>query len=74
MVEMADKNNMSLKASKTCFGQPEADFWRHTLSKDGHRSALHNLVSIKKMVAPVDASDLRRVLGLMVQHKDNIPT
>ena len=48
MVKMADRNNMSLKASKTCFGQPEADFWGHTLSKDGHRSALHNLAPIKR--------------------------
>ena len=26
MVEMVDKNNMSSKASKTCFGQPKAGF------------------------------------------------
>ena len=74
MVEMADKNNMSLKASKTFFGSPEADFWGHTLDKDGHRAAIHNLDPIAKMVAPNDVSELRRVLGLMVQHKDGIPT
>ena len=74
MVEMADKNNMSLKASKTHFGNPSADFWGHTLDKDGHRAAIHNLEPIKNLIAPVDVPELRRVLGLMVQHKDHIPT
>jgi hypothetical protein len=74
MIEMVDKNDMSLKASKTCFGQPAANFRGHTLSKDGHPSALHNLPPIKKMVMPSDVSELRRVLELMVQHTDNIPT
>ena len=73
MVELADKNNMSLKASKTFFGSPEADFWGHTLDKDGHRAAIHNLAPIKKLVAPSNIKELRRVLGLMVQHKDSIP-
>ena len=72
MVEMADKNNMSLKASKTFFGAPDADFWGHTMDKSGHRAAIHNLDPISKMVAPNDVSELRRVLGLMVQHKDSI--
>ena len=48
MIEMADKNDMSLKASKTFFGSPEADFWGHTLDKDGHRAAIHNLDPIQK--------------------------
>ena len=74
MVEMANKNDMSLKASKTFFGAPEADFWGHTLDKDGHRAAIHNLDPIRKMVAPENISELRRVLGLMVQHKDSIPS
>ena len=74
MVDMASKNDMSLKASKTCFGFPESDCWGHTLSKDGRRSAIHNLAPIKKMVTPWDVSELMCVLGLMVQHKDNIPT
>ena len=74
MVEMSDMNNMSLKASKTFFGSPEADFWGHTMDKDGHRAAIHNLDPISKMVAPNDVSELRRVLGLMVQHKDSIPS
>ena len=65
---------MSLKASKTFFGSPEADFWDHTMGKDDHRAAIHNLYPISKMVAPTDVSELRRVLGLMVQHKDSIPT
>ena len=73
MVELADKNNMSLKASKTFFGSPEVDFWGHTLDKDGHRAAIHNLAPIKKLVAPSIIKELRRVLGLMVQHKDSIP-
>ena len=73
MVEMVNKNTMSLKASKTCFRQPGADFWGHALSKDGHCSALYNLTPIKEMVAPSDVSELRHVLGLIVQHKDNIP-
>ena len=74
MIEMADKNDMSLKASKTFFGSPEADFWGHTLDKDGHRAAIHNLDPIQKMVPPENISELRRVLGLMVQHKDSIPS
>ena len=74
MVEMADKNNISLRASKTFFGSPEADFWGHGTDKDGHRAAINNLDPISKMVAPTDVSELCRVLGLMVQHKDSIPT
>ena len=52
MIELADKNNMSLKASKTFFGSPEADFWCHLLDKDGHRAGIHNLAQIKILVAP----------------------
>ena len=65
---------MSLKASKTFFGSPKADFWGHTMDKDGQRAATHNLDIISKMVAPSHVSELRRVLGFMVQHKDSIPT
>lgn len=57
MVEMADKNDMSLKASKTFFGGPKADFWGHTMDKDGHRAGIHNLDPISKMVAPTDVSE-----------------
>ena len=56
------------------FGNPTADFWGHTLDKDGHRAAIHNLEPIKNLIAPVDVPELRRVLGLMIQHKDHIPT
>ena len=49
MIELADENNMSLKATKTCFGQESADYWGHTLDKDGHRAAIHNLAPIKKI-------------------------
>ena len=42
------------------------------MDKSGHRAAIHNLDPISKMVAPSDVSELRRVLGLMVQHKDSI--
>ena len=62
------------KTSKTFFGSPEADFRGHTMDKNGHRAAIHNLELISKMVAPTDVSELRRVLGLMVQHKDSVPT
>ena len=66
LIEMANKNNMSMKASKTFFGSPDAEFWGHTLNKDGHRAAIHNLEPIRSMVAPSNVSELRRVLGLMV--------
>ena len=72
MVEMASKNDMSLKTSNMCFGLPRADFEGYTLSKDGQRSAIHNLASIKRIVAPSNVSETRRVLGLMVQHMENI--
>ena len=48
MIEMASKNDMSVKASKTCFEFPRADFWGHTLSKDGHCSAIHNLAPSRR--------------------------
>ena len=48
ILEMADKNNMSLKASKTVFGSESAMFFGHILDKDGSRSADHNLTPIEK--------------------------
>ena len=71
-VLMADKNNMSLKASKTCFGVLEVEFYGRTISSEGVRHAPHNLEPLKKMTAPSDISGLRRVLGVCVQHKDAI--
>ena len=65
---------MSMKASKRFFGSPDAEFWGHTLNKDGHHAAIHNLEPIRTMVAPSNVSELRRVLGLMVQHKEAIPS
>jgi hypothetical protein len=59
LIEMANKNNMSMKASKTFFGSPDAEFWGHTLDKDGHRAAIHNLEPIRIMVAPSNVSELR---------------
>ena len=73
MLELALKNNMSLKASKTSFGEKEAMFFGHILDKDGSHAAEHNMTPIEKMVAPEDKSELRRVLGLAVQHKDAVP-
>ena len=74
MVELADKNNMSLKATKTFFGSSRAEYWGHTLDKDGHRTAIHNLSPIRKLIALTNVSELRRrVLGLLVQYKDAIP-
>ena len=71
-LEMADKNNMSFKASKTCFGTNEVEFYGRTINAEGVRYADHNLAPIERMVAPTDQSQLRRVLGLVVQHKDAI--
>ena len=71
-VEMADKNNMSLKPSKTCFGVREVEFYGRVINKDGVRHADHNLTPIERMVPPMDISELRRILGLCVQHKDSI--
>ena len=73
MLELADRNNMSLKASKTVFGATECMFFGHILDKDGKRAAEHNLCPISKMVAPENKSELRRVLGLCIQHKDAVP-
>ena len=70
---MADKNNMSYKASKTCFGVPEVEFFGHILNIDGRRHADHHLAPFRNMVPPENISELRRVLGLFVQHKDAIP-
>jgi len=64
---------MPLKATKTFFGSASAEYWGHALEKDGHRAAIHNLSPIRKLVASTDVSELRRVLGLLVQHKDAIP-
>jgi len=72
MLELADNNNMSLKASKTIFGAKECMFFGYILDKNGKRAARHNLCPIKKMVAPQNKSELRRVLGLCVQHKDAV--
>ena len=71
-VEMANKNNMSLKASKTCFGVREVEFYGRTISREGIRHADHNLAPFEQMVAPRDISELRRFLGLCVQHKNAI--
>ena len=73
MLELADRNNMSLKASKTIFGAKECMFFGYILDKDGKRAAGHNLCPIRKMVAPENKSELRRVLGLCIQHKDAVP-
>ena len=73
MLAMADKHNMSLKASKTIFGSKDAMFFGHILDEHGSRAAEHNLSPIEKMVAPEDKSELRRVLGLCIQHKDAVP-
>ena len=62
MVEMAEKIRCRLRheAFKTFFGSPEADFWGHTIDKDGYRAAIHNLDPISKIVAPgTDVSELR---------------
>lgn len=72
-LDMALKNNMSLKAGKTVFGSDQCMFFGYILDKDGQRAAEHNLSPIEKMVAPRDKSELRRVLGLCIQHKDAVP-
>jgi hypothetical protein len=59
LLEMADRNNMSLKASKTIFGTTECMFFGHILNEDGKRAADHNLDPIVKMVAPTNKSELR---------------
>ena len=69
---MADKNNLSLKPSETCFGTREVEFYGQVINKDGVRHANHNLTPIERMVPPMDISELRRILGLCVQHKDSI--
>ena len=73
MLEMADKNNLSLKAGKTIFGAKQCIFFGHILDEHGERATEHNLTPIEKMVAPTDKSELRRVLGLCIQHKDAVP-
>ena len=72
-VKMTSKRNMSLKPSKTFFGSPKCDFFGHELDKDGWRSADHKLAPIGRCIAPSDIHELRRVMGLFVQHKDAIP-
>ena len=70
LLEMADKNNMLLKGSKTVLGAMECMFFGHILDKHGKRAAGHNLCPIEKMVAPTNKSELRRILSLCVQRKD----
>ena len=72
-IEMANKNNYSINPLKTCFGSPRTDFFGFNLNIDGWQSADHNLSPIERCVAPADVPELRRVLGLFVQHKDRIP-
>ena len=69
---MAHAENMSFKAKKTVFGAPSAEFWGQTLDVEGSRQADHNMAPLERMVAPKDQSELRRVLGVLVQHKDAI--
>ena len=69
---MADKNNMSFSAKKTCFGDTQVEFYGHVLDKDGIRHAEKHMRPFDNMVPPSDISELRRVLGLFVQHKDQI--
>ena len=73
-VKMCAKRNCSLKASKTSFGIRKATFFGAELSSKGYKMALHNLDPIRQLVRPEDVSELRRVLGLFVQHKDTLPT
>ena len=68
----AHAENMSFKAKKTVFGAPSGEFWGHTLDVEGSRQADHNMAPLERMVAPKDQSELRRVLGVLVQHKDAI--
>ena len=70
---MADKHNMSLKASKTIFGSKSVMFFGHILDEHESIVAEHNLTLIEKMVAPEDKSELWHVLGLCIQHKDAVP-
>ena len=49
MLELADEYNMSLKAEKTHFGSPSAEFWGHTLTKDGSQMAEHNISPIARI-------------------------
>ena len=67
-LRMAHDNNMSLKASKTCFGAESAEFWGYTLDEHGSRQAEHNMAPIMRMTEPKDQSELRSVLGVLVQH------
>jgi len=55
------------------FESKSAMFSGHILDKDGSMAAEHNLTPIQKMVAPENKSELRRVLGLCIQHKDAVP-
>ena len=72
-LEMAQKENWSLKASKTYFGYPESQFFGYTLNEHGSRAAEHNLTPIEQMVAPTDVKMLRRVIGLFNVHRNQIP-
>ena len=58
MLEMALKNNMSLKAAKIVFGAHECMFFGHILDEHCERAAEHNLAPIAKMVAPQNKSEL----------------
>mgnify|MGYP000868561862 FL=1 len=71
-LDLCVENNWSLAAHKTVFGAAKCDFFGHTLSAAGVQMADHQLAPIERMVAPQDISELRRVLGLMVQHKDRV--
>ena len=64
---------MSLKASKTFFGSASTEYWGHTLDKDSYRAAIHNVSPIRNMIVLTDVSELRCVLGRLVQHEDTIP-
>lgn len=70
---VADKHNLSLKASKTKLGYPTATFGGYEIGHGQRSLALKHLAPLLKMAPPTDVSSLRHTLGVFVQSKDMIP-
>ena len=70
---MCENNNWNLTSTKTRLGFPYVIFFGFTADKGGYRLSDQNLDPICKMVPLTNLSELRHILGVFLQSKDDIP-
>ena len=63
---VCQQHGITLNTGKTRFGYPSANFFGFLVDISGTCLSPKHLDPIRKLVAPVDISELRRVLGLFV--------